>query len=96
MIPRRALLFLAFAWVLVALYSDPGLLVRSVRNTVSPQVDPVAVGALAASLPNDPRAVEAYVLDRQVPYAYDWQSAGVPWYFPTTAEALRTSKPGSE
>ena len=92
MIPRRALVFLAFAWVLVALYPDPGLLVRSVRNTVSPQVDPAAVSALAARLPNDPRAVEAYVLDRQVPYAYDWQSAGVPWYFPTTAEALRAGR----
>ncbi len=29
------------------------------------------------------------MLDRQVPYSYDWQSAGVPWYFPTTAEAVR-------
>ena len=32
------------------------------------------------------------MLDRQVPYAYDWQSAGVPWYFPTTAEALRAGR----
>ena len=32
------------------------------------------------------------MLDRQVPYAYDWQSAGVPWYFPTTREALRAGR----
>ncbi len=28
------------------------------------------------------------MLTRIVPYAYDWQTAGVPWYFPTTREAL--------
>ena len=89
MLTRRALIFLAFAWVLVALYPDPGLLVRSVRNTAEPRVQPEAVAAIAATLPDDPAAIEAYVLERQVPYAYDWQSAGVPWYFPTTEEALR-------
>jgi hypothetical protein len=89
MLARRALIFLVFAWVLVMLYPDPGVLVRSVRNTARPQIQPEEVAALAARLPNDPRAIEAYVLDRQVPYSYDWRSSGVPWYFPTTAEALR-------
>jgi hypothetical protein len=90
--PRRALVFLMLSWVLVVLYPDPGVLVRSVRNTLRPRVEPQAVVALARSLPDDPRAIEAYVLDRQVPYAYDWQSAGVPWYFPTTSEALRAGR----
>ena len=90
MLPRRALIFLAVAWILVMLYPDPGMLVRSVRNVARPQVQPEAVAALAARLPDDPRAIEAYVLDEQVPYVYDWQSAGVPWYFPTTAEAVRS------
>jgi hypothetical protein len=90
MLPRRALIFLFAAWVLVMLYPDPTALVRSVRNTLQPQVQPQAVAAIAAKLPDDPRAVEAYVLDKQVPYAYDWQSASVPWYFPTTTEALET------
>ena len=89
MLPRRALIFLFCAWALVSLYPNPGLLLRSVRNTIRPQIQPQAVAAIARKLPNDPRAIEAYVLDRQVPYAYDWQTAGVPWYFPTTAEALR-------
>jgi len=89
MLPRRSVIFLAVAWVLVMLYPDPGTLARSIRNTVRPQVQPEAVAALAARLPNDPRAIESYVLDRQVPYSYDWQAAGVPWYFPTTAEAVR-------
>ena len=88
MLPRRALIFLSFVWVLVMLYPDPTALVRSVRNTMRPVVQPQAVAALAKRLPNDPKAIEAYVLGKQVPYAYDWTTAGVPWYFPTTAEAL--------
>jgi len=90
--PRRLLVFLALSWVLVILYPDPGVLVRSVRNTLRPRVEPQAVAALARSLPDDPRAIEAYVLERQVPYAYDWQSAGVPWYFPTASEAMRAGR----
>ena len=43
---------------------------------------------MAKTLPNDPRLIENAVLTRIVPYAYDWQTAGVPWYFPTTREAL--------
>jgi hypothetical protein len=86
------LVFLALSWVLVILYPDPGALVRSVRHTVHPQIDPAAVGSLAARLPDDPKAIEAYVLDRALPYAYDWQSAGVPWYFPTTREALAAGR----
>ena len=89
MVPRRAVIFFALAWILVMLYPDPGMLLRSVRNTLRPQVQPEAVAAIASRLPNDPKAIEAYVLNEQVPYAYDWQSAGVPWYFPTTAEAAR-------
>ena len=92
MLPRRAVIFLALAWILVMLYPDPGMLLRSIRNTARPQIQPEAVAGLARRLPNDPRAIEAYVLDRQVPYSYDWQSAGVPWYFPTTAEALRAGR----
>ncbi len=87
--PRLVLLFLGLSWVFVILYPNPAVLVRSIRNTVHPNIDPQAVQAIARKLPNDPRAIEAYVLDRQVPYAYDWQTAGVPWYFPTTREALR-------
>jgi hypothetical protein len=89
MLSRRALIFLFVAWILVALYPDPGMLVRSVRNTAQPQIQPGAVATIAAGLPDDPQAIEAFVLDREVPYAYDWQTAGVPWYFPSTSEAVR-------
>ena len=87
--PRLVLAFLALSWVFAVLYPDPAVLVRSIHNTVRPDIDPGAVQAIADRLPSDPKAIEAYVLGRQVPYSYDWQTAGVPWYFPTTREALR-------
>ncbi len=70
------------------LYPDPLLLVRSIEHIEHPVIDPAAVAPIARTLPNDPRLIEQAVLTRVVPYAYDWQTAGVPWYFPTTREAL--------
>jgi hypothetical protein len=92
MVPRRAIIFLVSAWTILALYPDPGVLLRSVGNTVSPRIQPEAVAALARQLPDEADAVEAYVLEREVPYAYDWQTAGVPWYFPSAEEALATGR----
>lgn len=84
---RLARAALVLVWVLVALYPDPGVLARSVRNVAAAQADPTAARELAARLPDDPRLIEEHVL--AIPYAYDWQTWGVPWYFPTAAEALR-------
>lgn len=85
---RGTLVFLALAWALVVLYPDPTVLVGSVRNLLAPRVDGGAASALAALLPDDPREIERVVLDEVVPYASDWEAAGVPWSFPTAAEAL--------
>jgi hypothetical protein len=84
---RPALVFLVLAWVLVALYPDPGMLVRAVINISEARADPAAAASRAAALPGDPQQVEAAVL--ATPYAYDWQTWGVPWYFPSADEALR-------
>jgi hypothetical protein len=70
------------------LYPNPWVLVRSIEHIEHPSIDPAAVASIARTLPNDPRLIEQAVLTRIVPYAYDWQTAGVPWYFPTTREAL--------
>jgi hypothetical protein len=51
-------------------------------------VDAAAVAGIAHTLPNNPRLIEQAVLTKIEPYAYDWQTAGAPWYFPTTKEAL--------
>lgn len=89
---RRVLVFLALSWALVVLYPDPTVLVTSVRNLVAPRVQPEAARELAATLPDDPREVERRVLDEVVPYAADWEAAGVPWSFPTAAEALEAGR----
>lgn len=89
-LPRLALAYLTVVWVLVALYPDPGMLPRSIANLATARADPAAAAALAATLPDDPRLVEAYLLG--TPYSYDWQTFGVPWYFPTAAEALRAGR----
>jgi hypothetical protein len=83
---RPALAFLVLVWVLVVLYPDPGVLLRSARNIAGARPDPAAAAPLAAALSNDPRLVEEYVLS--TPYALDWETYAVPWYFPTAAEAL--------
>jgi hypothetical protein len=90
--PRRVIVFLALSWALVALYPDPTVLVASVRNFIVPQVQPDATRALAATLPDDAREIERRVLDDVVPYGPDWQTAGVPWSFPTAAQALRAGR----
>ena len=50
MLPRRALIFLAFAWVLVMLYPDPRCCCAGARHGAA-QIEPEAVATLAARLP---------------------------------------------
>ena len=87
-VPRWLLALVAVLFVFFVLYPDPLVLVRSIEHVTHPKVDPRAVASIARTLPNDPRAIEQAVLTRIVPYGYDWQTAGAPWYFPTTREAL--------
>jgi hypothetical protein len=89
---RRTLVFLALTWTLVVLYPDPSVLVTSVRNLLAPRTESDAVVALAATMPDDPHEIERRVLDEVVPYASDWEAAGVPWSFPTASEALRAGR----
>ncbi len=91
-LPSLALLWLILGWLLVVLYPNPTLLVRSINNIRHPNVDAAAVQGIASSLPSDPELIERAVLTDIVPYAYDWQVNGTPWYFPTTAEALASGK----
>lgn len=91
-IPRLALLWLLLGWLFVVLYPNPSVLLRSIENIRHPDIDPAAVQSLAATLPDNPRLIEQAVLDRLVPYSYDWQVSGVPWYFPTTSEVLKSKR----
>jgi hypothetical protein len=89
---RFALFLVLLGWVLVVVYPDPLALSRSIDNFQHPNVDPAAVAGIARTLPNNPRLIQQAVLNKIVPYAYDWQTAGVPWYFPTTRQALAQGK----
>jgi hypothetical protein len=88
---RGTLLFLLFWWALVALYPDPSVLVASFRNVAQPRADVGAVAQLAAQLPDDPGEIESEVI-RGMPYATDWEVGGVPWRFPTAAEAVAEAR----
>jgi hypothetical protein len=83
---RRPLLLLF--WTLLVLYPNPELLFLSVTNAWNPPVDAAAVHNLAATLPDDPQVIEAYVNRTLLPYAVPWETHGVPWYYPTVAEAI--------
>src|SRR5664280_1075495 len=87
-ISRKLRLLIALVFFCFVAYPNPLVLVHSIEHISHPVIDPQAVAALARTLPNDPRLIEQAVLTRIMPYSYDWQTAGVPWYFPTTREAL--------
>ena len=89
---RKLRLLVGVLFTLAVLYPNPLTLGRSIAHTVRPDVDPQAARAVAATLPDDPRLIERAVLEQIVPYAYDWQSESVPWYFPTTAEVLEAGR----
>ena len=78
-------------WVLLVLYPNPWGLVASVRRVISPGIDPVTVTSLSEALPSDPAVIEAMVL-QAIPYAYDWETYGVPWYCPSVEEVLEKGK----
>ena len=91
-VSRFALFLLLLGWVLFVVYPNPFTLTNSIHNFEHPNVDPAAVAAIAKTLPNNPKLIEQYVLTKVQPYSYDWQTFDVPWYFPTTRQALAQGK----
>lgn len=89
-IPRWAIFLLLLVWLLLAFYPNPAVLVRSIANFRHPDINSAAVASIAKTLPDNPKLIEKAVLDDIVPYKYDWQTTGVPWYFATVSEVLRS------
>jgi hypothetical protein len=87
---RHFPLFLIF-WILFVLYPNPFSLIISVHRVFSPDIDPHAVGFLLGDFPSDPAAIEEVVVAR-IPYYYDWEVHGMPWYFSTTKAVLEKGK----
>ena len=85
---RHLLLALAVVvWIGAVVYPDPRPLIASVGRLVNPPVDPQAVAELAADLPPDYKSIEDFAL-AYVQYKPAWTIYGLPWYFPTVAEAV--------
>jgi hypothetical protein len=78
-------------WILFALYPNPLKLIISVQRVFKLDVDPGAVEFMLNDFPSAPAAIEEEVLAR-IPYHYDWEIYGVPWYFPTIKEVLQKGK----
>jgi hypothetical protein len=74
-------------WILLVLYPNPLNLGISVYRVFYPDIDPSAVDPLLADLPDDPADIEREILLR-VPYHYDWEVHGMPWYFPTVQSVV--------
>lgn len=80
------LLFFA-VWTLFVLYPNPYRFVVSVYRIVHPATNPAAVAELLEIAPAEATEIEKFVLEK-IPYQYDWQTYGVPFYFPTAEEAM--------
>ncbi len=76
-----------WTWMLFILYPNPYRLVVSGYRMIKPATNPAAITLLAQRAPWDPREIEEFVLE-EIPYQYDWQTYGMPFYFPTAAEAM--------
>ena len=88
--PKRKapiLVVFLFAFILLVLYPNPYLLGVSISRIFQPRVNPEVVAHLLDEAPQDPAALEAYVL-RKIPYQYDWVTYGVPFYFPRAEGVL--------
>ncbi len=75
-------------WILFVLYPNPFNIGVSVFRVFNPDIDPVAVAPITEGLPDEPAEVEREIL-RRIPYRYDWQVHGMPWYFPPTARVVQ-------
>jgi len=88
---RRYFPVFLIVWILLVLYPNPARLFISVHRVFHVAADPVAVEPLLDDFPSDGEAIEVAVL-QAIPYRYDWQLHGMPWYFPTIHEVLRNGE----
>jgi len=83
---ERTVLVVAL-WILLVLYPNPFNLGVSVYRVFVPTIDPEAVDPLLIDLPDDAEGIEREILLR-IPYRYDWEVHGMPWYFPTVERVI--------
>ncbi|KAB3531513.1 transglutaminase domain-containing protein [Alkaliphilus serpentinus] len=75
-------------WTLFTLYPNPYRLVVTVHRFFEPAISPSAVKDILPEVKDlSPAEIEAYVI-KKIPYQFDWQTYGLPLYFPTAEEAI--------
>lgn len=84
---RRYFPVILILWILFVLYPNPLNLVVSIQRVFNLEADPSAVRFMLSDFPSDPAAIEKAVLTR-IPYRYDWEVYGMPWYCPTVEQVV--------
>jgi hypothetical protein len=84
---RRYFPLVFVLWILFVLYPNPLNLIISIQRVLNFDADPGAVQFMLNDFPSDPAAIEKAVL-AIIPYRYDWELYGMPWYCPTIEEVL--------
>jgi len=78
-------------WILLVLYPNPFNIPVSIYRVFNPDINPAAVDSLLVGLPSDPVDIEQEIL-RRIPYKYDWQLHGMPWFFPRTTKIVENGE----
>jgi TM2 domain-containing membrane protein YozV len=78
-------------WITLVLYPNPWRLATGLKRILNPHTDPAAVASIAQAMPSDPALIEKEV-NNLIPYSYDWQTYGMPWYCPSVREVLQKGK----
>ena len=84
---RRYFGLLILLWVLFVFNPNPLNLVTSLQRALNREMDLASVELLSRGLPFDPVAIEGVVLER-IPYSYEWEAYGMPWYSPTVKQVF--------
>jgi len=88
---RRYFPLFIILWIVFVLYPNPMNFFLSIHRSANLGVDPGAVEFMLADLPSEPADVERAVL-AAIPYSYDWEVYGMPWYFPTIDQVFERGR----
>lgn len=78
-------------WIFFVLYPNPSNLIISLQRISNPDINPGAVELFLEDDFSNPASIE-WAVREKIPYSYDWEVHGMPWYFPTVKEVLEKER----